>query len=231
MQKTIDVKPMMGAVLGASLMLACGHGGKLVPEKSAQVILGAETAAVAVVDGVRCSANGDAWQGTPKDLTSEVIPVKVRIKNNSGRPIALLYERFSLVGKKGRQYFPVPLVPIPADADSGRPLRPVYAAEKFFVAPKLRNVYRTLEPWPNPFDRNDVLYRRNYAKWGDDLPSRDMLERGMPEGVLGDGGTISGFLYFDGAAAREDRLLFKADVNEGNGDERVALIEIPFRVE
>ena len=53
----------------------------------------------------------------------------------------------------------------------------------------------------------------------------------LPEGVLGDRGEMSGYLYFENATQDEDRLKFKAELDEGHGGDVVATIELPFRVE
>jgi hypothetical protein len=53
----------------------------------------------------------------------------------------------------------------------------------------------------------------------------------LPEGVLGNGGQISGVLYFEEATNREDRLVFRAELTDGDDGDPVASIEIPFRVE
>jgi hypothetical protein len=53
---------------------------------------------------------------------------------------------------------------------------------------------------------------------------------GLPEGVLADGGQISGFLYFENVTRNESRLTFKADIDDVRQGDDVAEIDIPFRV-
>ena len=53
----------------------------------------------------------------------------------------------------------------------------------------------------------------------------------MSEGVLADGGVISGFLYFESPLGHEDRVTFEADLNGTDGQATVAAVKIPFRVE
>ena len=86
------------AMIAVVLCASCGHG-TLAPAASASVVPNAPTAAYSVADGVRCSANVGAWNGREGQLPDFVVPVKVRIKNTSGRPIRVLYEAFTLQGK------------------------------------------------------------------------------------------------------------------------------------
>lgn len=219
-------------VLGSGLILfaaACGHG-RLVPARSATIVPGAPGAAFLVEGGVRCSADALAWQGRPGDLPTSVTPVKVRIVNTSGKPIRLLYQDFALVGKGGRKYPAVPILPLDPD-DSAPRLDPIYASTKFFVAPRFHGVYPGLDAWSKPLDRDDDLYERAYHRWGPEPRSRQALRMGMPEGVLDDGGVISGFLYFESPLGREDRVTFEAEFGNGAGDDTVAAVKIPFRVQ
>jgi hypothetical protein len=53
---------------------------------------------------------------------------------------------------------------------------------------------------------------------------------GLPEGVLGDGGVVSGFLYFENPR-HEDRVTFEAEFDKSNGQDTVAAVKIPFLIE
>lgn len=63
-----------------------------------------------------------------------------------------------------------------------------------------------------------------------DLPSVDMLQKALPEGVLDPGGRITGFVYFeelrDGARIDFTIRLFDAVTGESFG-----ALELPFIVE
>jgi hypothetical protein len=219
------------ATLAAVSCAACGHGA-LAPASSASVVPNAPTAAYSVADGVRCSANVGAWNGREGQLPDFVVPVKVRIKNTSGRPIRVLYEEFALLGKKGRSYRPIPVLPIDADARKRVPrLNPIYASSGFFVAPRFHDVYATLEPWWTPLRRDENLHGELFSRWGKHRPDLDVLRAALPEGVLADGGVITGFLFFESPLDEEDRVTFAADFGAGDGKDNVASIEIPFEVE
>jgi hypothetical protein len=216
-------------LLALAAAAGCGHA-KLVPAPTANVVPGAPGAAYRIVDGVRCSADIEAWNGRPGRLPATVTPVKVRIVNSSGSSIRLLYQAFALVGKSGRRYFPVPVLSIEPDGSAPR-LDPVYAATKFFVAPRFKDVYQTMEAWPQPLGRDDDLYEQQYRRWGEYRPPLEVLRMGMPEGVLADGGVISGFLYFETPIGHEDRVTFEAQFDATDGQATVAAVEIPFRIQ
>jgi len=206
--------------------LGCAQG-RLLPAASAHVIPDAPSAAAAEDSGIRVSAEANDWSASPEDRPERVTPIKVRIVNRSGGPVQILYQQFALVGARGRRYQPLP--PAPVDDPRAPAVRPVYAASNFFVAPRLHAVYPTLDPWSAPLQRDDEFYARQYRRWADGLPSHPMRRMALPEGVLADRGEISGFLYFENATRKENRVTFQADMDQPQGDE-VADIEIPFVV-
>lgn len=208
----------------------CGHG-RMLPSSAASRVPGAPEAAVAEDRGVQLSADGDDWEGRPENLPERLTPIKVRIVNHSGRPIEILYERFVLAGGRGVRYQPLPPVPLehqkPID-DAGT-VKPIFAAAGFFIARRYQDIYPSLPPCSRAFPRRDGFWLTQYRHWPDDLPTREMQRLGLPEGVLADGGKISGYLFFEDATRRESRLTLEADLDDGPA--RVAEIEIPFRVE
>src|SRR6185312_3992245 len=103
-------------------------------------------------------------------------------------------------------------------------------ASSFFVAPKLHDSYPSLDPWSAPLPRDDDFYARQYGRWDKDLPTRPMRRMALPEGVLADGGEISGFLYFENATRREKRVTFQADLGAPPQGDEITQIEIPFVV-
>jgi hypothetical protein len=209
------------------LAAGCGHA-RLTPAPTAERVPGVPGAAFLVVDGIGCSADAQAWQGGGK-LPDSVTPVKVRVANSSGRPIRLLYQDFALVGTHGHRYLPVPVLPLAPDAEATR-LDPIYASSKFFIAERFHDVYQGVDAWPQPLGRDEDTYETQYRLWGRERPSSDVVRMGIPEGVLADGGIISGFLYFE-RPVHEDRVTFDAEFDSSEGQATVASVKIPFRVE
>jgi len=205
----------------------CGPGA-LVPGPSAKVISGAPMAAFSEAGGVRCSADVGAWPERARRPPNNVVPVKVQVRNQSGKAIRLLAEDFLLVGRSGLIYRPIPVLPL--DGENLPSLKPLYASTKFYVAPRLRQAYPTLEPWSARLQRDEALYDRQFRLWGKVHPTMEMIRMALPEGVLEDGGLISGFLFFESPLGEKERVTFHADFGQDGDSGGVASIEIPFRV-
>ena len=216
-----------------SLSAASCAQGRMLPAASAHTIPGAPEAAAAEGQGVRISADGDDWNAAPADLSTRLTPVKVRIVNHSGLPARIEYQQFTLVGGHGHVYRAIPIVPLDHQppVDGVGTIEPIYAASNFFVAPRYHDIYPTLAAWPHPLERDETFSNGQYRRWGNGLPTRAMRRMGLPEGVLADGGEISGFLYFEDATKRESRLTFRADIDDEQHGEQLAEIKIPFRVQ
>ncbi len=212
--------------------LSCAEG-KMLPAASAHVVPGAPETATAEREGIRVSADGDDWSASPADLSERLTPVKVRIVNHSGAPVLIEYRQFTLVGTHDHLYRAIPPVPLEhaEGSEAAGTIDPVYAASNFFVAPRLHDVYPTLAAWSQPLDRDGDASAERYQLWGRDLPTRAIRRMGLPEGVLADGGEISGFLYFENATRRERRLTLRADLDRAQNGEQVAKIELPFQVQ
>lgn len=198
------------------------------PAASAQRVPGAPAYAASEVDGVRIAAAGDDWSGRPVDLGRQMTPVKVRIINHSGRPLRVLYEDLMLDGGRGHRYRPLPVVPI--DHDARATLEPTFGAEKFFVGPRYHDVYPSLPPWERQLPRDEAFYQNQYGRWPGALPTPEMKRMALPEGVLADGGQITGFVYFEDATA-ERHITFRAELAADDDGQTLASIEIPFQVE
>ena len=135
-------------------------------------------------------------------------------------------------GKKGRTYRPIPVLPIDADARKRIPrLDPLYASSKFYVAPGFRDVYASLDPWSTPLQRDETLYDELFRRWGNQRLRLNLLRMALPEGVLDDGGIVTGFLFFESPLAKESHVTLAAEFDASDGGGTVASIEIPFKVE
>ena len=232
MRVLVDTTGALALLCVVGATSGCGHG-RMLPSPSATLVPGTQEAAVAADAGVEVSANGADWRGRPENLEERLTPVRVRIVNHSGRPIELLYERFTLTGRTGRRYRALPPVPI----DHQRPIdavgtvRPIFATSGFYVAQRYRDIYPSLTPWRRPLSRDASYSETQYQRWPENLPTREMQRLSLPEGVLADGGEISGFLFFEDATQHEARLMFQAALDDGEQGGTVAAVEIPFRVQ
>lgn len=232
---SIDAKTFTSNIWITALLLAgtsaCGAHRTLVPAKEARTLSDAPEAAFAVESGVRCSVNGLAWPENGRQLPDSIVPIKVRVRNSGNKPIRVLYEAFVLRGGSGRKYRPVPVVPLNQKALKRQKINLVYASSNFYVARRFRGMYSGLEPWSDRMSRDEALYQRQYLRWGEYRPGRDIMRMALPEGVLAEGGVISGYLFFENPVSREGDVSFEAQFHDANAGKTVAVIEIPFAVQ
>ncbi len=221
-----------GFLVAALLTASCGHG-HLVPGKSAHLIAEGSGSAVDVDNGVRVVATCDDQHDLQARLPDSVTPIKVRIVNHSDHSLRVLYERFTLKARDGKVYRALPVVPLDHDGfvDEVGPVRPLYAAENFQVAPRYGDVYPSLTAWPTPLARDEASYEETYHRWGRNHPTREVRRMALPEGVLGPGGVMAGYLYFESPIDSERRLTFTADLESGRSGSSIAEIAIPLRVD
>jgi hypothetical protein len=163
-------------------------------------------------------------------------PVKVTVRNRSGRPARIRYQDFELLGGSGARYPPLP--PFLAHRPelflySAVPIRPVYypgfEARQFFVSPYYQVFYPSLPCWTETFPLDRGWYTATYSQWRDPLPTEEMLRRALPEGVLADGGTVTGFLYFAAVGEGERTVAFAAELADGRQGTRLAAIKIALQ--
>jgi hypothetical protein len=70
----------------------------------------------------------------------------------------------------------------------------------FYVAPYLRRHYPFFTPFNGPFLHDPFYYDSFHpAMKRVSLPTGDMVQKALPEGVLEPGGRITGFLYLETA--------------------------------
>ncbi|NOK39646.1 hypothetical protein HMI49_41430, partial [Corallococcus exercitus] len=88
--------------LALSLMAGCAAETKLRPTPEAGILQNGKSSAITEAEGVRLTADGAAWRGSPSDLERRVTPVYVRLENNGQRPLRIKYPDFALVGQESR---------------------------------------------------------------------------------------------------------------------------------
>ncbi|QRN98248.1 hypothetical protein JRI60_04030 [Archangium violaceum] len=238
-------------LLAASLLAAgCVTETKLQPLPTAQTTQAG--AAVIEEQGVRLVADGDAWRGTPSSLERIVTPVQVRIENQSGRPLRIRYEVFTLLGSSRFQYSALSPFELADESGtayggsgyggSGGNVRmsvgmgfgwssgwagPPFATGYYGWRHRGGGIYN---PWYDPW--YDPFYRPYSYYWDppEPLPTRDMLKQALPEGTLDTGGTITGFLYFQDVSEREGRVTLQARLVDARTGEQFGTLSIPFDV-
>ena len=241
----------LGLVAAALLLSAgCIPETRLRPTTEAQLVQsGGGDAARAEASGVVLVADGDAWKGTPENLERSLTPVLVRLENHSGRPVRLQYSDFALVGTQSRfRYSAVPPLSLSSAVASaqqqgtggaGRAELHLGFGPGWGYGPYGRygahgrpgGRYGPRGPFVGPYSPfyPDPYYYGGYS-CQEPLPTEDMLEQALPEGTLGDGGRVEGFLYFQGVAERESGVVLQARIVDAETGAPLGTLDIPFQV-
>ncbi len=239
---------MFRSVLFASLAVAaCTHAPTLKPEADTPLAPGRKDLALTEVAGVRLSVSGTGWNGDPANLAEVFMPVQVAIENHSGKTLRISYQDFSLIGDSGFRYVAIPpmkakgtvsssadhnyiqLASYPAGSVSGL-VRAQFYHDRFFIAPHYSYWYPGLAPWPYGFAYDPLYYDQFYGTWPERLPTKDMINKALPEGALQDNGKLGGFIYFQGVGDRDSRVKFEMNLVDATTGQSFGTASIPFAV-
>jgi hypothetical protein len=219
-------------VVAAAALAACSarQDPELEPAPEANAVSGIGEGATTTAAGVRVEARAGAWQWEPRDLQGRLEPLLVHIENTSTTPILLRYNRISLAGSTGQRYAAMPPYDVNGTLTAAYTVRnPYYPFTGFTVAPYLRSYYPLMTPFDGPF-AYDPLYYDPYltAYRRIQLPTADMVQRALPEGVLEPGGKVSGFVYFEHVDEDIPRFDFKFEIVDADSNRPVGTASIPF---
>lgn len=221
-------------ILAVAFAAACaGHKATLKPVDGA-------AADAARAEGVQMTVAGGGWTGHPAELEGSLTPLRVDIRNNSGRALRVRFDEIKLISPAGREYAALPPYEIDETMTDtvDKPLDPEFAHDRFFVVPYAsRHFTPGLRPWNEPFAYDAAYYGPRYAEWPAysrrvevQLPTEDMVSRGLPEGVLEDGGSVSGFVYFQKVPGSLDRVDFRAELVDARTGEEFGTVTVPLAV-
>ena len=181
------------------------------------------------VGGVELTTD-PTWRGNPEVLAS-VTPVRVTIRNNGGTPVTVRYSDFQLNGQ-GRRYAAVP----PADIQGAIAERPRGAdePERFYYDPE-----RFLgTQWSDPYYEDRFYQGKYFGQWQETghprevrLPTPEMLQAVLPEGVVESGDAVSGFLYFQKVDPQEKRVDLSYRVPNPGPGAAFGTINVPLVVQ
>lgn len=171
----------------------------------------------------------------PAYMLGHVTPVRLEIENAGQTPLRIAYDRFVLIDEKGAFYGALPLYRVQGTAEEpelapGQQVleEPAFEADQFSVAGAYSAAYPRLSTFDGPAGHDPQYHNYYFAYWaGIPLPTREMLSLGIPEGVLGPGGTLSGLLYFESTGGDLPALRLRGDfVNPFTG-ERLGSRSVP----
>jgi len=225
----------IAALLSVFALEACAHQKVLEPATGAALAPGRLNVAEASAAGVTVTVTGDSWKGDPQDLGSLFTPVRVTLENHSGKTLRVSYRDFTLAGGNGFNYAAIPPMKargtLSAREPSSSPSLRLAGWEHrgFYVAPHYSYLYPGLEPWPGMFAYDPLYYDNLYSRWPERLPTQDMLSEALPEGAVQDGGSVSGFVYFQSVTSRESAVRFEMNLVDASDGQAFAVLSIPFQ--
>jgi hypothetical protein len=195
----------IAATLSLLVLEACVHEQVLQPGAGASLAPGRQDVAETTAAGVTVKVAGDSWKGDPEHLGSLFAPIRVNIQNHSRKPLRVTYQDFSLSGASGFQYAAIP--PIKARCTVSARNEPSSA---------------TSRPAEWEHDR--------FSNWPERRPpTQDMLSEALPEGVVEDGGSVAGVVYFEGVTGRESAVELEMTLVDWNDGQPFGRIAIPFQ--
>ena len=176
--------------------------------------------------GVEVSAVANVWRGWPSELGRIVTPIRVRLANQGSDAVRVDVTKFALVLPEGGRL----AATLPADVQAVVVEPPPAALPQAGLAlGPTRD--RSGPGWalnePGPDLRVDPSLEPD-RMW--QLPSADMLEQALPEGVLQPGQSVSGFVYYQRAPreAREVTLTWPV-VDTAGAELGVATVPLTLR--
>jgi hypothetical protein len=162
---------------------------------------------------VEVAVTPDAWHGWPRDLSRVVTPIHVSIANRGDAPLRVVRGNFALLVDGRRRL---------AAADPNDVRGVIYEPPPARIGSEPPGSGDwALQPGA-PAASWDPRVREQFP-----LPTPEMLERALPEGVLEPGRTASGFLYFERAAATPRVELTAILVDARSGEPR-ATVAVPL---
>jgi hypothetical protein len=220
-------------VFSASATLAVGCGrtqAKLTPAPSAAVVPGRGRGAETVAAGVRVVARAGAWAWEPRDLETKATPILIELANDGDGPMLVRYNHVTLTDAAGHKFAAMPPYDIDATMSEAFTVRnPYYGFSRFAVAPYLRRWYPGFLGYDGTFGYDASYYSPYMTRYREvKLPTADMVQRALPEGVLSPGGRAQGFVYFEALDRDAGTVTLSVDIVNATTGSTVATASIPF---
>jgi hypothetical protein len=220
--KSILTTSVVIAALGAT---ACARTeARLIPAPTATVVPGPGIGAKATV------ARTGAWQWTPRDLETKVTPILIELQSNADTPIQVRYNDLSLTDSQGHHFSVMPPYDIEGTVSVAYEVsNPFYGFDRFAVAPYLRRWYPRFSLYDGAFAYDSRYYGPYMTRYREvALPTVDMVQRALPEGVLSPGGKAMGFIYFETLDRDAGMVTLTMNLIDARSGESIGTASIPF---
>jgi hypothetical protein len=230
-----------GTLVTAAVLtfLGCQTAGtaRLVPATS-DTTLNGQAGVVKVIDNVRLEIV-PTWTGA-EEVTTYSTPIMVTIENNSGKPLMIRYEYFELASEGGAMFVALPVFEVEAGTVPGAQAQvaqdvepvtdPAFQQSGFAVAPYLASAYPDLPVYDGVFAHNNEYYSSHGTTISQrDLPA-EMYRRALPEGVLRNGGRLSGYIFLERVGTGAEAAFLRISLVNARDGNAFSIAAIPFRV-
>jgi hypothetical protein len=85
--------------------------------------------------------------------------------------------------------------------------------------------------WASPYYYDPIYYDQYYTYWQTvNLPTAHMLRVALPDGVIQEGGSVSGFIYFERVSESVPSVRFEYQLTDATTGKTFGTINIPFVV-
>lgn len=216
---------------GASVVLfGCNPTAELEPARAAHQAPGLERAAMARQSGVQVTAQATPWPGEDR-IERKVTPLRIVVQNEASTPIAIRYQDFRILAPDGTEYRVIPPRKTRGTvARDGRAGEPELGYPSFRSEPHYGSIYRDIDPF-RPYDP-DVSHHERHPAYFDavSLPTQEMLDKALPEGVVEPGGHLDGYLYFERVNRRDRTVTLRVDLTDARSGKAFTRVELPFDV-
>lgn len=218
------------------LIANCTNSFKMIPARVQNDPNTIKSVAIGGLSGVNIIVKAGEWDGDGEVL-EKITPVRVALYNNTGKPLKIEYSKFSFQGKKTYAAMPpyeimgtvkAPSIVLPYPF----PVKTVIEFNsEFRVAPHCARMYPQIPAYKEPFFIDINYYNRYYSRWARiKLPTVEMLSWLIPDGVIGDQGYVSGYLYFEKVSSLEKQVEFCMEITDAKSEKIIGHIRIPFNI-
>jgi hypothetical protein len=202
----------------------CAYDKGLGSGSKANKVVEEEGGSMAEVAGVRITVRGNTWSGEPPNLAEYLTPLQTTIENRSGKSLLIRYNHFILANSSGLYVQALSPQEIKGNVVIGPSINP--------LNPDAIPYGESYPPaWEGNFTADPWYYARYYGIWWTPLPTTDMYEKALREGVLENDHQLSGFLYFQKIDKKVPRISFNAKLVDAKTGEIFGILSLPLTIE